>query len=303
MSKRIKTFNDIKGREHDSGEESGNEGQSFFVGGSEHSGQQVMGPSRNDIRQQLFDAARRAGAEVLPSGEASPDNARARSFPGGGAKLGGAGSTETSEPIPDVPEMPEDNVVIVRVSMYHDGFTIEDGPYRAFAENEEFVNEIMTGRIPTEIQLAHPRKKIDLRISPVSGDYVPPKPKAFQGTGARLGAIVPDVIVGTAPTLPVQSEEEKAKSLADAQSNVKLEDDAPVTQVQIRFENGQRLVAKFNHNHTVQEIRSFVVTAVPDYAFTPFNLMQSFPRTLIEDETVTLAAAGLINSVVIVKAI
>lgn len=39
---------------------------------------------------------------------------------------------------------------------------------------------------------------------------------------------------------------------------VPLDPSQPTTSVQIRLADGSRLVAKFNHNHTVNDIRQFI---------------------------------------------
>lgn len=91
-----------------------------------------------------------------------------------------------------------------------------------------------------------------------------------------MGAIVPDVVVNTEPSQPQAPSQDgirnchffflilklftdAAKALADAQAKVSLETGAPVTQVQIRMNNGQRVVGRFNHTHTISTIREFVV--------------------------------------------
>lgn len=52
---------------------------------------------------------------------------------------------------------------------------------------------------------------------------------------------------------------ESEKLLKEAQEAVKLKDGEPVTRLQIRLPSGQRLVGQFNHDNTVDDVRSFVV--------------------------------------------
>ena len=52
------------------------EGQAFYVGGSEHSGQQVVGPNKGKKKpgkliQHMFDSARAHGAEPVAGGSGS----------------------------------------------------------------------------------------------------------------------------------------------------------------------------------------------------------------------------------------
>ena len=67
---------------------SDDEGQAFYAGGSEHSGQQVIGPKKKnkDVVSKLFKSAKEHGAEVLDP----KDNAKAKpnNFAGTGYKLG-----------------------------------------------------------------------------------------------------------------------------------------------------------------------------------------------------------------------
>jgi UBX domain-containing protein 1 len=84
-----------QGNEHSDGEDSDEGRQGFFVGGSEHSGQQVLGPNEADRRaQRLFDAVRRAGAEELTEEEAAniraENSGRERNYGGSGFRLGTA---------------------------------------------------------------------------------------------------------------------------------------------------------------------------------------------------------------------
>ncbi len=117
---------------------------------------------------------------------------------------------------------------------------------------------------------------------------------------------------------------------------MQLRDGEPVTQVQVRLPDGQRLVARLNPSHTVDDLRSFIVryskqstvlgawemlesrdamivclgmltrlccSARPDLAFAPFQLLTTFPNKVIVDESVDLKTAGLLNAVVVLKPI
>lgn len=44
-----------------------------------------------------------------------------------------------------------------------------------------------------------------------------------------------------------------------ARAEVPLSPDAPITSVHIRLADGTRLVAKFNHSHTVADIRRYII--------------------------------------------
>ncbi|XGW31427.1 hypothetical protein V3C99_009974 [Haemonchus contortus] len=319
MSKKIHTLlNSGKQDDADSGEESdgGGERQGFFVGGSEHSGQQVLGPpgrpGRANIAERVFDAARQHGAEALNSSDLSPrvgdrmntsivgDTSTPRpGRSGGGVRLGEPNREDYSS---GESESGEHEEVVVELIMWENGFSIDDGPLRSFDDpaSQQFLESIMQGRVPAEILAAHPRRRIDFRMQKRSGPYEPPKLKPFQGAGARLGAVVPEIVSSTPPP-SASANTNSVDNVAKAQAEVNIDADAPVTQVQIRLPNGQRVSGKFNQAHTVGTIRTFLVTAYPDMAATPFQLMTTFPNKVIDDESIDLKDAGLINAVVVAK--
>ena len=78
------------------------------------------------------------------------------------------------------------------------------------------------------------------------------------------------------------------------------DDNQPVTSIQIRMPDGQRLVGRFNHTQLVRDIRSFVAAARPGLPVPPV-MMTGFPSKPIEDESLTIEAGGLISAVVIFK--
>lgn len=295
--------------------------QGFYVGGGEHSGQQVLGgrDETGDLISQVIRAAQMHGARpVSPDEEAQSSDRSSRPTGATGYRLGdfvrssepmrhtGSGSFEPDDDIePDVEE--------VVLSMWRNGFTVDDGPLRPYddPENTAFLNSIMRNQTPMELVRQHRGKEIDLKIERKDLDYIPPKAKPFSGQGQRLGEIVPKVAGGGTIGVkygqgePQSSGNSSGRILQDAvkqaQESVNLKEGEPVTQLQLRFPDGQRIIGRFNHSHLVEEVRSFVVSAVPDLAFQPFNLMTTFPNRVIEEEDKTLADAGLLNSVILIK--
>lgn len=78
-----------------------------------------------------------------------------------------------------------------------------------------------------------------------------------------------------------------------------MDESQPVTSVQLRLADGTRLVARFNHTHTVADIRRFIDAARPAPP-APYSLQTpGFPPIKLEDDSQTLEAAGLLNAVVI----
>ena len=75
--------------------DSDEEGQAFYAGGSETSGQQILGPSKKkegaDFVKHMFKKAREHGAEAVDPGAASGQGPSRPAFTGSGFKLGSTG--------------------------------------------------------------------------------------------------------------------------------------------------------------------------------------------------------------------
>lgn len=70
--------------------------------------------------------------------------------------------------------------------------------------------------------------------------------------------------------------------------------------LQIRLADGSRLLGQFNHDHTLQQVRSYIITARPQYQTRPFSLLSTYPSREL-DESQTIASAGLLNSAIMQK--
>ncbi|PAV56251.1 hypothetical protein WR25_15691 [Diploscapter pachys] len=328
--KKFKTIADLSGNrdeEHDSG--SGSEDasdderqgrrQGFFVGGSEHSGQQVLGPrgpaQPDDLFHALMRSARSHGAEVVNPNETSGGR---QGSSGGGIRLGRGGesssgappaaSAQDNQPTGEQSGDEEANEVEVRLTLWANGFTVDDGPLRSpeDAANKEFIAAIASGKIPPELMRQHHGKMINLRMERKGSDYAPPKAKPFGGSGARLGGVVPNIVGAPAPSSSAPQAampDEKEKNLKEAIAAIGAKDDKEKTNVQVRLPDGSRLVAPFNVDQNISTIRNFVVGARPELAFQEFQMMTTFPNKIIDDESLTLKDAGLLNAVVMVKTV
>ncbi|KAK6111142.1 SEP domain family protein [Brugia pahangi] len=284
--------------------------QGFYVGGSEQSGNLVLEPdsSRNeDFVSQFFNSARARGAESLTSEECTKSGAHDIVKLSSGIKgyrLGGA-VQQPSELVESNGSTPQD----VTLVMWENGFTVDGGPLRLYSDmrNHSFLQTIGEGRVPGEIIRQYPGKIIYLRMERRSEPRVV-ESKPFTGEGQRLGELVPTVFSTrnleqktSNSANPANNGFVDSNDIKKAQEATKLNDEEPITQVQIRLPSGERIVGKFNHNHTVGDIRNFVVIAAPVYAFQPFNLMTTFPNKMIEQENISLKDAGLLNAVIVAK--
>ena len=66
--------------------------------------------------------------------------------------------------------------------------------------------------------------------------------------------------------------------------------------IQIRLADGSRLSGRFNHSHTISDIRRYIQSARPQYAAQNFALLTSFPTKELSDDTETIEKAKLQNA-------
>ena len=158
----ISTFSSMFGssktnEDNDSSDSDGEEGQAFYAGGSETSGQQILGPKKDGAKfvKHMFKKAREHVAEsVDPNSSAGPSSmASSRpTFTGSGFKLGSSEDAPT-EVVQVASSEKEEEPRQFALKMWQNGFSIDDGPLRPYTdkENREFLIEVMNGRIPREL--------------------------------------------------------------------------------------------------------------------------------------------------------
>ncbi|EAX10629.1 NSFL1C isoform 3 [Pan troglodytes] len=265
---RVTSFRDlIHDQDEDEEEE---EGQRFYAGGSERSGQQIVGPPRkkspNELVDDLFKGAKEHGAVAVERVTKSPG--------------------ETSKPR-----------VHVVLKLWKSGFSLDNGELRSYQDpsNAQFLESIRRGEVPAELRrLAH-GGQVNLDMEDHRDeDFVKPKGafKAFTGEGQKLGSTAPQVLSTSSPA-------QQAENEAKASSSILIDESEPTTNIQIRLADGGRLVQKFNHSHRISDIRLFIVDARPAMAATSFILMTTFPNKELADESQTLKEANLLNAVIV----
>jgi len=270
------------------------EGQAFYAGGSEHSGQQVLGPPRKkDMVSDMFKAVREHGVEIL---EPSAGSSHSSSFRGTGYKLGQT-ATDT-EKIPGAPEPSRPEQVTLK--LWRDGFSLNDGELRHYTDpsNRDFLDSIRRGEIPSELRQGTSEIHLAMEDHRMEGYKLDSQTKftrAFTGQGHTLGSPTP-AAVGA----PSVQEKDCAVNEARAKTDLGVDSSQPTTNIQIRLADGTRLVGQFNHGHTIGQVRSYIVTARPQYETHPFALLSSYPSRELKDSE-TLAEAGLLNSAIMQK--
>lgn len=301
--------------DHDSDSSGEEDGQAFYAGGSEHSGQQVLGPpkKKSDVVAKLFKSAKEHGAEVLESGREGKKPKKI-TFGGTGYRLGE--TTDDTQVIPDNSKR-EDRPRDVTLKMWRTGFTVDDGPLQAYDDpaNAEFLNSIRRSEVPLELIREARGGEVYINMADHRHeDYAPSKSarKAFTGSGHTLGSPAPMVVGqetqptgavgGASKTTALVGASSPLKTLEHtAQENLRVNMTKPVTNIQIRLPDGSRLVIKLNHSHTVGDIREFIVTARPALETAEFALMTTFPYAELTNASQTVAEGKLLNSAIVVK--
>lgn len=115
----------------------------------------------------------------------------------------------------------------------------------------------MVREAPRDLLDVQQGQEVDLQIArKQTEDYTPPaEPLAFRGSGNRLGAPVPAVVSNPAPQAGPSSSSEAPSAPKTA---FEVDQTQPTTNVQIRFADGSKMVAKMNLTHTVGDIRGII---------------------------------------------
>ncbi|XP_059837505.1 NSFL1 cofactor p47-like [Hypanus sabinus] len=293
---RISSLKDLKKEQNNS---SADEGEHFYAGGSEHSGQQIVEPPKkknlNDIVDDLFKGAKEQGAVPVDQWSESGSEAnRAVPFAGGGYRLG-ASSQESSEYVSQDKKQDSNLDVQILLKLWKNGFSLDDGELRTYTDpkNAEFLESISRGEIPAELQKLVHRSQVSLDMEDHrSEEYLKHKLKfkAFSGDGQKLGSPTPTIV--STPSSP----EEEFKYFVNV---LNVNESEPTTNVQIRLADGSRLVQKFNQTHRISDIRQFIIQHHPVFAAASFVLMTTFPNKQLTDEEQTLQEANLLNAVIV----
>ncbi|KAL5287507.1 NSFL1C family protein [Megaselia abdita] len=274
------------------------EGQAFYAGGSERSGQQVLGsPKRkNNMRERLTDLFKMAQAELS---ERPASSSSGRSW-GMGLRLGQPGDPEETRPTVNASSSSDSDIQTVILKLWRQGFSINDGELRPYdqPQNKVFLETVMRGEIPEEMQRMGSQLGVDVEDHRHE-EYKKParNVKKFDGSGHTLGSPVPDVEMAAPKEVPVDNGSQETNE-ARANEVLNLNTSAPVTNVQIRLADGSRLARQFNTSHTVNDIRQYIVNARPQYNNQNFILVTSFPTKELAEGSETIEQAKLQNAVI-----
>ncbi|KAL8197920.1 hypothetical protein R6Q57_030078 [Mikania cordata] len=281
----IRTLSDLN-RPSANDSDSDSDGPQEYYTGGEKSGMLVQDPnkSRNDV-DDIFNQARQLGGV-----EGHMENARpSPSFTGTARSLSGE-----PVPTPSAPVQPQN--VFHNIVFWRNGFTVNDGPLRRLddPENAPFLESIKKSECPRELEPADRRSSVHVNL--IRRDENRPEPVvatqvAFQGVGRTLGRNTDE------PDANTSNSNEAGAGTEGPVVDAML----PSTSIQLRLADGTRIIAHFNHHHTIADIRAFINESRPDGSRLYQLQTVGFPPKLLIDSNQTIEQAGLANSVVIQK--
>lgn len=263
-----------------SDEDDDQKGEAFYAGGSEHSGQQILGPPKKktpvqDYISEVFRTAQAGNMEQFDSGSSSSSNESApRQFVGTGYRLGQTDSDHVAIPSAGAGagaagRRPRQECDTVTVRVWRQGFTVDDGELRPYdvPRNREFFECITRNEIPAELR-KQGTSMIHVNVEDhLSEDYVKktPKFKAFAGSGHTLGNPAPETtqgseVVSTNKSTTPAATGDTAINDTQATTQLNLDESSPLTMVSVRLADGTRLSLRFNLSHTIQDIRRYIET-------------------------------------------
>eukprot|EP01024_Parvocaulis_polyphysoides_P028512 TRINITY_DN25774_c0_g2_i1.p1 TRINITY_DN25774_c0_g2~~TRINITY_DN25774_c0_g2_i1.p1 ORF type:complete len:308 (-),score=52.18 TRINITY_DN25774_c0_g2_i1:230-1090(-) len=275
---RVRGFQDI-GNDEDEEDEDDEQGNEYYTGG-EKSGMVVKAPGKkaDEEVESLFTKAREMGAREGTS--ADLEQPRARNFTGTARTLDGR----------QVQVKQDKKQRRRQVTFYRNGvFTVDGGEARSITDpaNDPFMEAIRRGECPPELE-SEDRQPVEVDLIKKDEDYKEPeKPKvvAFSGQGNRLRAETTTSSSSNQPSSQIQGQWEG------------VDESLPVTSIQLRMSDGSRMVARFNHAHTVADIRRFIRASRPDMQDN-YTLLTTFPRKTLADNNRSIEEEGLINAVI-----
>ncbi|KAI9011751.1 hypothetical protein DFJ74DRAFT_309680 [Hyaloraphidium curvatum] len=267
----VATLRDFADGDHDHDSDDDKD-QSFYAGG-EKSGIMMKGgpkkPPATDVVQNILEMAAKARP---PEGESEDEDevtvpTKPQAFTGAGYRLG---SEDDARSRPSAPGQPSPQpagstnpvsearpveTAVRHLTFWRNGFTVEDGPLLSYddPQNQDFLQAIKSGRAPTQLLNVAFGQSVEVKVmQKLDEDYKPPPKvlKPFQGAGHKLGGVASDLPASVPGSFPA--------SAANPMFKLEVDNTQPVTTLQIRLADGTRLVAKFNHTHTVGDIRSFI---------------------------------------------
>ncbi|CAH8261338.1 unnamed protein product [Arabidopsis lyrata] len=198
-----------------------------------------------------------------------------------------SGETDSAELQEQQQEDQPYKVVTSTVTIWRNGFTIDDDPFKSLddPENAAFLERITSLESP---RLLDPLS-VQVKLIRREGNFS--ESPSFHGVGSTLAES--DSVSTNLPTL--------ATSPPPSMGLIVVDPTAPTTSIQLRLADGTRLVTRFNTRHTIRDIRGFIDASRPDGSKDYELLIMGSPPTRLPDFDQTIEKAGIANSVLVQK--
>jgi len=229
-----------------------------------------------DLVAGVIESAQKNGAEIVDSSSGQSPNPSGLSDP-----------TQNTDPI--------------TLRLWRKGFTIDENELRLYEEpgNRKFMEYINKGQVPPE--LLQKGKIVEVLMEDHRDEDFKPKPtpeptKApFSGAGHSLGG---NDATSNVPVPQALSAAENKANEKLAAEKLNVDKSKPTTPVRIRLADGTKLTGRFNLSHTIDDIRTFITNARPQYAALEFSLLTTRPIKELTDSEQTIEEAELSNSTI-----
>lgn len=170
------------------------------------------------------------------------------------------------------------------ITMYRDGFVVDDGPYRRLddPQNADFLRSLARGQTPSELLSESQGGNITVGlVDKRKEDYVETF-RSFSGAGQSLGA-------AASPAGSPAADGVLDPSALPAVS----EDGANTTSIAVRMLDGKRKVIKIALSCTVEQLAARAVLASNTTIDVPFRMVTGFPPKPLLLLQQTIEEAGL----------
>jgi UBX domain-containing protein 1 len=187
-------------------------------------------------------------------------------------------------------ERPETNC---KISLYANGFTVDDGPFRDYndPENKKFMDDLNKQQVPQELRKKYPKGlSVGLEDRKSEKFELPPPPSyvAFSGQGVSMSG---------GPQVSQILEVKNANEVLPP----KVDNSKPTTTIRVRLVNGTMVNTTVNHTTKVAELFDYVMDLAPMDG--NFQLISGFPPKPLNDPNQTVEDADLLDSTVTQKGV
>lgn len=182
----------------------------------------------------------------------------------------------------------DDEPIRRTITMYREGFVVDDGPYRRLDDpvNASFLRSLARGQTPDELRGDGPGGNTTVGLIDKRGEDYVETFRSFSGAGQSLGGSTVEVTTDGVFD---------PSSLAAAPAAV----DGPTTSIAVRMLDGSRKVVKIALSATVQDLAAQIAT---EHSISvSFRIVAGFPPKPLEDATQTVEAAGLMGALIQLK--